>query len=81
MQSQSTGRRTKRFFVLRNNLLSYHKVKPVDEEAVLGSYNINTIHIDEASAIEIGRRRFQRYELVSSSAPADFSPFTNLLLQ
>ena len=39
MKSQKFGRRSKRFFVLRDKILTYHKAKPSDENDVLRNYS------------------------------------------
>jgi hypothetical protein len=58
MKSQKTGMRTKRFFVLRDNILSYHKTKPTvfpdDDNDDLDSSN-GRLTLTETSTIVRGR--------------------------
>jgi hypothetical protein len=57
MKSQKTGLRTKRFFVLRDNVLTYHKSKPtvnVDDEMDLES-SCGRVTLTENSTIARGR--------------------------
>eukprot|EP01038_Epipyxis_sp_PR26KG_P009071 gene9071-12233_t len=55
MASQQFGRRSRRFFILRDNILSYYKTKPIDEEEALNSFSLNTLHLTDSTSIEITR--------------------------
>ena len=56
MKSQKTGMRTKRFFVLRDSILSYHKAKPTSmEEIDLETSQTGRLTLTEKSTISRGR--------------------------
>jgi hypothetical protein len=66
MASQSFGRLRKRFFILRDNVLSYHKVKPLHEEDIASSFSHNTMHLTDTSAVSIGRKRLQKCLIITN---------------
>lgn len=66
MRSQQFGRRMRRFFVLRDHILSYHTTKPQSEEEVYANYSINSLHLTETSTAEIGRKMLMRSLIVNT---------------
>lgn len=69
MKSQQMGRRTRRFFVLRDNYLSYHKDRPTVEEDPEEHDSQNTLVLTANSTVEVGRKFLTRCLIVST--PAD----------
>ena len=53
MQSQKFGRRMRRFFVLRDHILSYHVTRPADEEEVYSNYSLSSLHITDNTTVEV----------------------------
>jgi hypothetical protein len=74
MATQSFGRLRKRFFILRDNVLSYHKVKPLHEEDIASSFSHNTMHLTDTSTVSIGRKRLQKCLIITN-------PFDTLWLK
>ena len=74
MKTQNFGRLRKRFFILRDNVLSYHKSKPKHEEDVASAFSHNTLHLTDNSTITIGRKRLQKCLIVTT-------PFDTLWLK
>jgi hypothetical protein len=74
MKTQSFGRIRKRFFILRDNILSYHKHKPLHEEDVASTFSHNTLHLTDNSSITIGRKRLQKCLIITT-------PFDTLWLK
>jgi hypothetical protein len=74
MKTQSFGRIRKRFFILRDNVLSYHKHKPLHEEDVASTFSHNTLHLTDNSSITIGRKRLQKCLIITT-------PFDTLWLK
>ena len=66
MQSQKFGRRMRRFFVLRDHILSYHVTRPADEEEVYSNYSLSSLHITENTSIEVGRHMFLRSLIITT---------------
>jgi hypothetical protein len=66
MQSQKFGRRMRRFFVLRDHILSYHVTRPADEEEVYSNYSLSSLHITENTTVEVGRHMFLRSLIVTT---------------
>ncbi len=75
MKTQNMGRLRKRFFVLRDHILSYHKIKPSSEEELATSFSANTsMHVTDNSTVSIGRKFLQRCLIVNT-------PFDTLWLK
>jgi hypothetical protein len=68
MKSQKIGRQTRRFFVLRDHYLSYHKDKPTNEEEV-STFNANTLLLTEDTSIQISRKLLTR--CLTITTPSD----------
>ena len=66
MQSQKFGRRMRRFFVLRDHILSYHVSRPADEEDVYSNYSLSSLHITENTTVEVGRHMFLRSLVITT---------------
>lgn len=66
MQSQNFGRRMRRFFVLRDSVLSYHVSRPKSEEEVYSNYSLSSLILTENSSVQIGRRYFLRSMIVTT---------------
>jgi hypothetical protein len=66
MQSQKFGRRMRRFFVLRDHILSYHVTRPADEEEVYSNYSLSSLHITDNTTVEVGRHMFLRSLIVTT---------------
>eukprot|EP00981_Chlorochromonas_danica_P012272 scaffold4731_cov175-Ochromonas_danica.AAC.18 len=65
MQSQRLGRTRKRFFVLRDSLLSYYPNKPQREEEILqANFSKHTLHLTEDTKVSIGRKFLLRCVVV-----------------
>ena len=66
MQSQKFGRRMRRFFVLRDHILSYHVSRPSTEEEVYSNYSLSSLHITENTTVEVGRHMFMRSLVITT---------------
>ncbi len=67
MKSQAFGRRSKRFFVLRDNLLTYHNKKPDNEDEVLAHYSSkNSLVLTEETSVTMARHYFLRSMVVTT---------------
>ncbi len=67
MKSQKTGRRTKRFFVLRDNILSYHKTQPSSMEINDVGLSSGSLTLTANSTVGRGRYFFPLKYYVSFS--------------
>lgn len=56
----------RRFFVLRDHILSYHVTRPADEEEVYSNYSLSSLHITENTSIEVGRHMFLRSLIITT---------------
>jgi hypothetical protein len=66
MKSQKFGRRMRRFFVLRDHILSYHVTRPADEEEVYSNYSLSSLHVTENTTVEVGRHMFMRSLVITT---------------
>lgn len=66
MKSQSFGTRTRRFFVLRDHILSYYTRKPRNEDEVVSNFSINSLHITQNSTIELGSYYFFKCMVINT---------------
>jgi hypothetical protein len=66
MKSQSIGTRTRRFFVLRDHLLSYYTSKPSSEEEVLENFSPNSLHLTGTSTVELSSYYFSRCIMITT---------------
>ena len=66
MKSQSFGMRKKRFFVLRDHILSYHVSRPNSEDDIYSNYSLSSLHITDNTTVEIGSRLFLRSIIITT---------------
>lgn len=66
MQSQQFGRPSRRFFILRDHMLTYYRSKPNSEEEAISNYSLNSLHLTETSQVEVSRYYFTRCLKIST---------------
>lgn len=69
MLRQKAGLRTKRFFILRNDLLSYHAREPRSKEEAHADYAMHSLRLRPGSNVAIKRRFFQ--DCLEVATPVD----------
>ena len=56
----------RRFFVLRDHILSYHLTKPHNMEEIYSNYSMSSLHLTENTTVEIGRHFFLRSLIITT---------------
>lgn len=69
MKRQKAGLRTKRFFILRNDLLSYHAREPRSKEEAHADYAMHSLRLRPGTAVSKTRRYLQ--DCLEVATPVD----------